>query len=75
MSYVAHFRLMRRSSRVVFLGGYASACTSYFSFTLSPCFLASCELFAAYSPLSVLDAVNRRSRHEDGEKAGKGRGM
>lgn len=32
--------------------------------------LASCELFAAYS-LSVLDAVER-SRHEVGEKLGKG---
>lgn len=36
--------------------------------------LASCELFAAYSPLSVLDAADRRSRHEVGEKAGKERG-
>lgn len=29
---------------------------------LSPCFFASSELFAAYSPLSVFDTVNRRSR-------------
>ena len=40
----------------------------------SPCFLASCKLFAAYSPLPVLDAVNRGSRDEDAEKAGKERG-
>lgn len=59
---------------MVLLGGHASACISYFSLTLSPVFLASCELFAAYSPLSVLDEVNMRSRHKDGEKAGKGRG-
>lgn len=42
---------------------------------LHPGFLASCELFAAYSPLSVLDAVYTRSRREDGDKAGKERGM
>lgn len=57
---------------MVLLGGRAHACTS-FTFTVPP-WVWQAVSFAAYS-LSVLDAVERRSRHEVGEKAGKGRGL
>ena len=39
---------------------------------LSPCFFASSELFAAYSPLSVLGIVNRRSRKKKKKAGGTG---